>query len=78
MSKTPYDENEDERKGANTVMLANEAFTSFQSFNVGKLTPTRGFSTAKFVPGSQEQVVLAIKSEEIAATMEQHSCAYHA
>ena len=75
MSKTAYNEEEDEKRGANTVMLANEAFTSFQAFNVGKLTPTRGFSTAKFVPGSQEQVVLAIKSEEIASTMEQHSCA---
>jgi hypothetical protein len=75
MSKTGYEESQDELKGANTVMLANEQFTSFQSFNVGKLTPTRGFSTAKFVPGSAENIVIAIKSEEVAATMEQHSCA---
>lgn len=75
MSKEAYNDVLDESKGANTVMLANEAFTDFESFTVGTLTPTRGFSTAKFVPGSREGVVVAIKSEENAELNTQASCA---
>jgi soluble calcium-activated nucleotidase 1 len=33
-----------------------------------RLTPERGFSSAKFVPGSKDQTLLAIKSAESAAT----------
>ena len=29
-----------------------------------KLTPERGFSTAKFLPGSRDSVIVALKSEE--------------
>eukprot|EP01138_Halocafeteria_seosinensis_P006723 gb/GECG01006875.1/.p1 GENE.gb/GECG01006875.1/~~gb/GECG01006875.1/.p1 ORF type:complete len:407 (+),score=57.47 gb/GECG01006875.1/:1-1221(+) len=64
MSKEAYDDKVDEKKGANTVILANEDFTDLQSFRVGTLTPERGFSSAKFVPGSRDQVLVALKSEE--------------
>jgi hypothetical protein len=38
---------------------------------VGKITPQRGFSTFKFVPGSKDELILALKSVEEAATGKQ-------
>lgn len=64
MSKEPYDDKTDEKKGANTVILLNKDFSELESFKVGKLTPERGFSSGKFVPGSQDRVIAALKSEE--------------
>ncbi len=40
---------------------------------MGKVTPERGFSSFKFVPGSQDQLILALKSVEEAATGKQVS-----
>ena len=61
-----YDEVSDERRGGNLVLVADEHFTrgKMSKFHVGKRTPERGFSSAKFVPGSNETLVLAIKSAE--------------
>lgn len=64
MSHEPYDDKVDERKGANTVITASRDFSVIDSFSVGTLTPERGFSSAKFVPGGGEKVVVALKSEE--------------
>jgi soluble calcium-activated nucleotidase 1 len=38
---------------------------------VGKITPERGFSSFKFLPGSRDTVILALKSVEEAATGKQ-------
>ncbi|KAM3567291.1 hypothetical protein VYU27_010561 [Nannochloropsis oceanica] len=35
---------------------------------VGKITPERGFSSFKFLPGSRDSIILALKSVEEAAT----------
>ncbi len=37
------------------------------------ITPERGFSTAKFVPGSQDKFILAVKSAEDSANDRQTS-----
>lgn len=67
MSHEKYDDVVDEKKGANTVITCSRDFSDIRSFEVGTLTPERGFSSAKFVPGSSEHVVVALKSEENAA-----------
>jgi soluble calcium-activated nucleotidase 1 len=41
--------------------------------DVGKVTPERGFSSFKFVPGTNDEVILALKSMEEAATGKQAS-----
>mmetsp|Transcript_8821 Transcript_8821/g.16917 ORF Transcript_8821/g.16917 Transcript_8821/m.16917 type:complete len:406 (-) Transcript_8821:225-1442(-) len=64
VSKDPYDEVADEKHGANLLLLASEGFDEVRAAPVGRLTPERGFSTFKFVPGTQDQVIVAIKSEE--------------
>ena len=75
MSKEPYQDVRDEKKGANTIITADENFDNIKYFRVGTLTPERGFSSAKFVPGSQDNVVVALKSEEDSAKGLQASCA---
>jgi len=64
MSHDKYDDMVDEHKGANTVITTSRDFSQVKSFTVGTLTPERGFSSAKFVPGGDEQVLVALKSEE--------------
>ena len=64
VSKKPYDENEDERRGSNTVILASEDFSEIEVRHITTLTPTRGFSEFKFLPGSNDNIIVALKSEE--------------
>ena len=64
VSKKPYDENLDERRGSNTVILASEDFSEIEVRKITKKTPTRGFSDFKFLPGSKDSVIVALKSEE--------------
>ena len=64
VSQEPYDENEDERRGSNTVLLASEDFSRIEVRHITPLTPTRGFSDFKFLPGSKDEVIVALKSEE--------------
>ena len=64
VSEEPYDENEDEKKGSNIVMLASENFNKIEVKHITTTTPSRGFSEFKFLPGSNDNVIVAIKSEE--------------
>lgn len=73
VSQDGYDEGRDEFRGSNKVIFANERFTSVTVKEITPLTPTRGFSTFKFLPNSGDQVVVAIKSEEHEASQTQNS-----
>lgn len=64
MSKEVYEEKLDEKKGANTIIMASHDFTDITWKTVGVKTPERGFSSAKFLPGSRDTVLVALKSEE--------------
>ena len=64
VSSEPYDEVADEKRGDNIVIVCNEDFTEVSSFRVGVKTPERGFSSAKFLPGSGDNILVALKSEE--------------
>ena len=64
VSREAYDENKDERKGSNTVIFASEDFSHIEVKHITPLTPTRGFSEFKFLPGSQDRIIVALKSEE--------------
>ncbi|XP_071444540.1 soluble calcium-activated nucleotidase 1 [Hetaerina americana] len=63
-SKEKYDENEDEMKGTNMILTANEQFTDIQVTYVGEVIPTHGFSSFKFIPNTDDEIIVAIKSEE--------------
>ena len=64
VSKEAYDENKDERRGSNTIIFASEDFSHIEVKHITPLTPTRGFSEFKFLPGSQDRIIVALKSEE--------------
>jgi len=75
MSKAPYDESVDEKMGANTMFVLSDKFEVVKSLTVGNITPERGFSTAKFIPGSGDTMLLALKSAEFGETDTQTSYA---
>ncbi|XP_072568024.1 soluble calcium-activated nucleotidase 1b isoform X2 [Paramormyrops kingsleyae] len=59
-----YNEAADERRGTNLVLSCSPDFRDVSADRVGPLLPTHGFSSFKFVPGTNDQLVLALKSEE--------------
>lgn len=73
VSSEPYNDVKDEKRGSNKMILGNEYLSSFEVRTVGKLTPERGFSAFRFIPGTQDQVILALKSEEEASTGKQRT-----
>lgn len=64
VSREAYDEVADELRGSNVVLTADEKLSRVDTFTVGDVTPRRGFSSAKFLPGTHDGVVVALKSEE--------------
>ncbi|GFY63504.1 soluble calcium-activated nucleotidase 1 [Trichonephila inaurata madagascariensis] len=59
-----YNDKDDEKKGTNMLLKANEDFTQLSVTNVGPLIPTHGFSSFKFVPDTSDSVIIALKTEE--------------
>ncbi len=46
------------------MIIASEDFSEIKVKKITPLTPTRGFSSFKFVPGTSDSIVVALKSEE--------------
>ena len=65
MSGEKYNDVTDERMGTNTMIIASEDFSSIRHLTVGERVPTHGFSSCKFVPGTEDELMVALKSEEI-------------
>ena len=65
MSPDKYDDVTDEKMGTNTMIIADEDFADIKTVTVGKKIPTHGFSSCKFVPNTQDNLIIALKSEEI-------------
>lgn len=63
-SKEKYDETLDERRATNLLFTADENFDNVEVRTVGRIHPTHGFSSFKFVPGTQDTIIVALKSEE--------------
>ena len=63
MSTEAYDEKADELKGANLALIVDEDFSAVKKVTVGPQVPSHGFSSFKFIP-FRENEVLALKSEE--------------
>jgi len=64
-SSEKYNDKTDERKGTNVMVVADEDFNTIKVTTVGEVIPTHGFSSFKFIPGTQDKLVIALKSEEI-------------
>lgn len=73
VSAQPYDDKQDEKRGSNRMVIATEDFSATEVRDVGVLTPERGFSSFKFIPGTEDRAILALKSVEDSETGEQKS-----
>lgn len=46
------------------MFLVDENFEDIEVRNIGAVNPTHGFSSFKFIPGTRDSVIIALKSEE--------------
>ncbi|CAD5219041.1 unnamed protein product [Bursaphelenchus xylophilus] len=61
----PYTDETVQFMSTNYLISTDENFETFEVVKVGNVHPTRGFSAFQFVPGSQDNIIVAIKSEEV-------------
>jgi soluble calcium-activated nucleotidase 1 len=64
-STQKYNETLDEVRGCNYLLIADDMFSHVEKVQVGELKPTRGFSTFKFLPSSNDSIIIALKTEEL-------------
>lgn len=64
-SKEKYDDQLDERRAANVLIICDETFTKIETVKpFGPASLTHGFSSFKFIPGTNDEYILALKSKE--------------
>ena len=63
-SKLKYEEKPDEKRATNLLIIANDKFTDIEVKHIGKKHPTQGYSSFKFIPNTNDQIIIALKSEE--------------
>ncbi|XP_065115302.1 soluble calcium-activated nucleotidase 1b isoform X1 [Paramisgurnus dabryanus] len=63
-STEQYDETADERRGTNLMLRSSSDFNQISVSRVGPLNLTLGFSSFKFIPDTDDQIIVALKSEE--------------
>ncbi len=71
-----YEETADERRATNLLLSCPADFSSITVRHVGPLNPTHGFSSFKFVPDTDDQIILALKSEEDAGRIATYIIAF--
>ncbi|XP_043464951.1 soluble calcium-activated nucleotidase 1 [Leptopilina heterotoma] len=59
-----YNETLDEIRSCNLLFRADENFSNIRVIQIGTVTPTKGFSSFKFLPGSNENIIISLKTEE--------------
>jgi len=64
-SKLSYRDDTDELMGTNLLITSDNVFKNVQVSHIGEVIPSHGFSSFKFLPGSDDGVIVAIKSEEV-------------
>ncbi|XP_015127556.1 soluble calcium-activated nucleotidase 1 isoform X2 [Diachasma alloeum] len=63
-SEERYNETKDEVMSCSYLLTANEDFSSIKTTKIEGRIPVRGFSSFKFLPGTDDTVIIALKSEE--------------
>ena len=63
-STETYEEAADETRATNLLFRASEDFNHISVSKIGPLKKTIGFSSFKFIPGTDDQLIVALKSEE--------------
>lgn len=61
-----YNETRDEHMGCNVLISADENFNNIQVTKLlADFKPSQGFSSFKFIPGSDDNVIIALQTEEV-------------
>jgi soluble calcium-activated nucleotidase 1 len=63
-SREMYDETLDEKRGSNLIVISDDNFVDIKFNTIGEINPVRGYSSFKFVPNTNDKIVIALKSEE--------------
>ncbi|XP_063534280.1 soluble calcium-activated nucleotidase 1 [Cydia strobilella] len=63
-SHASYNETRDEVMGCNYLITADAAFDRVEAVEITKHQPKLGFSSFKFIPGSNDEAIVALKSTE--------------
>lgn len=63
-SHEKYDDQADEKRATNLMLIADSTFTNIKSKRIGPLNPTHGFSSFRFIPQTKDTIVVALKTEE--------------
>jgi len=64
INKEKYSDASDAQSGSNVMLIADEQFNEIEVVHIGSPTPNEGFSGFKFVPGTNDQFIIALKTEE--------------
>ena len=64
-SSETYDEISDEKRATNILFATDAAFSDVSMTSVGTINHERGYSAFRFVPGTGDRVVVALKTEEV-------------
>nr|XP_039259455.1 soluble calcium-activated nucleotidase 1-like [Styela clava] len=65
VSKDPYDYQLDEQRAGNILLSCTDRFDDIKVVQIGQVNCTRGYSSFKFIPGTDDKVIVAVKSEEV-------------
>ena len=71
-----YNDKDDERRATNVMLTCNEDFTDIQVRVIGELSLTHGFSSFKFIPGTDDKSFVALKTEEDNGTIRSYIVSY--
>ncbi|VDO92144.1 unnamed protein product, partial [Heligmosomoides polygyrus] len=64
-SHEKYTEADDETRGSNLMIIADASLSSFRVVKIGEVKhPARGYSAFQFIPGTYDELIVALKSEE--------------
>lgn len=63
-SHEKYDDQADEKRATNLMLIADSSFTNIKSRQIGPLNPTHGFSSFRFIPQTKDTIFVALKTEE--------------
>lgn len=64
-SRDKYNETRDEKMGCNVLISVDDHFYNIEYRKIGRLKPTHGYSSFKFIPGTNDRIIVAIKTEEL-------------
>ena len=65
VSNTPFSPEEDESKASNILIEASDDFNDVKHRTVGPLDQLHGFSSSKFLPGFNDEIIVATKTKEV-------------